>query len=149
MEVAEAVRISMSIPLFFESVNPSAETPVGRNPSKLFSDGGVMYNYPINLFDKEDLPIQTLGGMFKSELSPQPIENLVDFITNVLACTLDAQLQVYLNNPQDMARSIQIEAIDIPSSDFIIEGGDSTYDFLYRAGYIAAQNFFLNRKPIS
>lgn len=142
MEVAEAVRISMSIPLFFESVKSSYHLTREAGTSKFFSDGGVMYNYPINLFDQEDLPERTLGGMFKSELSPQPIKNLVDFITNVLSCTMDAQLQIYLNNPTDMARSIQIETKDVPSTDFNIQTGDMTYEFLYRQGYIAAQKFF-------
>ncbi|MDF2614871.1 MAG: Patatin [Clostridia bacterium] len=142
MEVAEAVRISMSIPLFFESVKTSFRTERESDVTNFFSDGAVMYNYPINLFDKEDPPEKTLGGMFKSDRSPQPINNLVDFITNVLACTLDAQLEVYLNNPEDMARSIQIETKDVSSTDFNIVTGDSTYDFLYRQGYLAAQNFF-------
>jgi len=145
MEVAEAVRISMSIPLFFESVKSTQLETMGADPTNLFSDGGVMYNYPINLFDKKDLPAKTLGGMFKSELSPQPIENLVDFITNVLACTLDAQRQVYSNNPEDMARSIIIETKDIPSTDFNVKTGDTAYNFLYRQGYIAAQGFFQSR----
>ncbi len=48
MEVALAVRISMSIPLFFEAIQyqyPGTEEP------QFYVDGGVMWNYPINLFD--------------------------------------------------------------------------------------------------
>jgi NTE family protein len=43
--IAAAVRISMSIPLFFRAV---------RGPNKaLYVDGGVLDNYPVKLFDQE------------------------------------------------------------------------------------------------
>ena len=45
MCVADAVRISMSIPLFFAAI---------RNPrGDVYADGGVTDNYPIKLFDRE------------------------------------------------------------------------------------------------
>lgn len=45
MCIADAVRISMSIPLFFASM---------RRGSDVYVDGGVLDNYPIKLFDRED-----------------------------------------------------------------------------------------------
>jgi len=45
MRIADAVRISMSIPLFFASV----QSPRGDR----YVDGGVLDNYPIKLFDRE------------------------------------------------------------------------------------------------
>ena len=45
VRVADAVRISMSIPLFFASV----ENPRGDR----YVDGGVLDNYPVKLFDRE------------------------------------------------------------------------------------------------
>ena len=46
MRIADAVRMSMSIPLFF--------TAVQRQPSNdIYVDGGVLRNYPIKLFDRE------------------------------------------------------------------------------------------------
>jgi NTE family protein len=45
MRVAEAARISMSIPLFFRAVRN------GRGD--VFVDGGLLSNYPIHLFDRE------------------------------------------------------------------------------------------------
>ncbi len=45
MRVVDAVRISMSLPLFFASV---------KNPrGDVYVDGGLLYNYPIKLFDRE------------------------------------------------------------------------------------------------
>lgn len=43
MSLADAVRISMSIPLFFVSV---------KNKDDVYIDGGVIDNYPIKLFDR-------------------------------------------------------------------------------------------------
>lgn len=45
MCVADAVRMSMSIPLFFEAV----KSPRGD----VYVDGGVLNNYPVRLFDRE------------------------------------------------------------------------------------------------
>ena len=45
MSIAEAVRISMSIPMFFAAV---------RNERKdLYVDGGCLNNYPVKLFDRQ------------------------------------------------------------------------------------------------
>lgn len=47
MRVADAARISMSIPLFFAAVR-------GAEPRRdVYVDGGVMDNYPVKLFDRE------------------------------------------------------------------------------------------------
>jgi NTE family protein len=45
MQLADAVRISMSIPLFFKAVRDSRED--------VLADGGVLDNYPIKLFDRQ------------------------------------------------------------------------------------------------
>jgi len=46
MKLATAVRISMSIPLFFAAVNHGPRNDV-------YVDGGVQLNYPVKLFDRE------------------------------------------------------------------------------------------------
>lgn len=140
MEVAEAIRISMSIPLLFEAV----KAPIidSQNTPIVYTDGGVMYNYPINLFDKEDCPSLTLGSFFRSSAPPIPIHNLVDFISNLLSCASSIQLALYQNNPENINRSIIIPTGDISSMDFQIETGDETYNFLYEQGYKSAQIYF-------
>ena len=45
MRIADAIRISMSLPLFFSAI---------RNPrNDVYVDGGVLNNYPIKVFDRE------------------------------------------------------------------------------------------------
>lgn len=46
MKVADAARISMSIPLFFASVKG------GKNKQHIYVDGGLLENYPIKTFDQ-------------------------------------------------------------------------------------------------
>ena len=56
MRVADAVRISMSIPLYFRAVLLDKQGRVVRQPAKgqevdVLVDGGLLANYPIYLFD--------------------------------------------------------------------------------------------------
>jgi NTE family protein len=57
MRVADAVRISMSIPLYFRAVLLDAQnnvitgTPAPNQPTQVLVDGGLLANYPIDLFD--------------------------------------------------------------------------------------------------
>ena len=57
MRVADAVRISMSIPLYFRAVLLDAENrvimgePAPNQPVQVLVDGGLLANYPIDLFD--------------------------------------------------------------------------------------------------
>ena len=58
LRVADAVRISMSIPLYFRAVLLDAEnrvitgTPAPSQPVQVLVDGGLLANYPVDLFDK-------------------------------------------------------------------------------------------------
>ena len=57
MRVADAVRISMSIPLYFRAVLLDAENqvitgaPAPGQPTQVLVDGGLLANYPVDLFD--------------------------------------------------------------------------------------------------
>ncbi|AWW00168.1 patatin-like phospholipase family protein [Arcticibacterium luteifluviistationis] len=56
MRVADAVRISMSIPIYYKAlwVNPDGkimEAPTPEDNCHLFVDGGILMNYPIEIFD--------------------------------------------------------------------------------------------------
>ena len=57
MRVADAVRISMSIPLYFRAVLLDAQnnvitgTPAPGQPVQVLVDGGLLANYPVDLFD--------------------------------------------------------------------------------------------------
>ncbi|AFK02623.1 Patatin [Emticicia oligotrophica DSM 17448] len=57
MRVCDAVRVSMSIPLYYQSVFLNAkgkviENPIPSDSCDVFVDGGLLMNYPIELFDQ-------------------------------------------------------------------------------------------------
>jgi NTE family protein len=58
MRVADAVRISMSIPLYFRAVLLDEQgrviqgKPAKGQPVQVMVDGGMMANYPVDMFDK-------------------------------------------------------------------------------------------------
>lgn len=148
MEVAQAVRVSMSIPLFFEAVEYTPD--MADASANIFCDGGVMWNYPINMFDsafftkdkRDGVNEQTLGLRFLSSTKYHEINNFLDFINNLYHSQLRVQQNYFENSPQDIARSIQINPGDVSFVDFDITTGDETYLFLYYQGYQAARNYF-------
>lgn len=150
MEVAEAVRISMSIPLFFEAIKVNNYEISKNTLLNVFSDGGVMRNYPINIFDLKNaedqflygVNAQTLGARFISDIKYNEINNFLEFITNLVQAFLQVQQDTYRNNLKDIARSIQIYTNDISAVNFNISINDKTYNFLYQQGYAAADNYF-------
>jgi NTE family protein len=150
MEVAEAVRISMSIPLFFESIQVNNDQITKDTRPYIFSDGGVMRNYPINIFDTEEykndmikgVNYRTLGARFRHKANYSNINNLLEYIKNLNEAFMNIQQDVYKNSPQDIARSIEIDTGNISSVDFNIKPNDKTYKFLYTQGYSAAKKYF-------
>jgi len=56
MKIKDAVRISMSIPFYFQAVTSSS------NLKEILVDGGVIRNYPINLFDHEKYLSNPVNG---------------------------------------------------------------------------------------
>lgn len=141
MEVAEAIRISMSVPLLFESIKSTCDCNRIDDES-IFIDGGMLYNYPITLFD-QDYPLEeTLGIYFNSTPNPTKINNIVDFISCVLSCSGRVQNQLYMSIPANIKRSICIQTADVSAFDFNIATGGPTYQFLYEQGYHAAEIYF-------
>jgi NTE family protein len=150
MEVAQAVRISMSIPLFFESIKINEDTHAKKSMPHIFCDGGIMRNYPIKIFDTNyfrdslvnGVNVQTLGAKFKSTPKYHEIKNFIEYIENLLISFASVQQDVYNHSPKDKLRSIQIDTKDLSFIDFNISPNDEKYNFLYTQGYKAAKNYF-------
>ncbi|WP_341227596.1 patatin-like phospholipase family protein [uncultured Arcticibacterium sp.] len=56
MRIADAVRISMSIPIYYKALWVNCDGKIIENPTAedkchLFVDGGILMNYPIEIFD--------------------------------------------------------------------------------------------------
>ena len=98
MKVKDAVRISMSIPLYFESVFIDKDGNVIQQPKKnavdldVMVDGGLTGNFPIRIFDSASVHNEaTLGFRIDSDeqikndkeskkLAPMPVGNLKEYL---------------------------------------------------------------------
>ncbi|MDD2203241.1 MAG: patatin-like phospholipase family protein [Bacilli bacterium] len=135
MEVAEAVRISMSVPLYFEAVKINNKTN-----NYIYADGSLMRNYPINLFDYNGINYETLGMQFKNKTKYTETKNTIDYISNVFNTLLKVQEDIYNNDKLNQGRTININTGGISALDFNISNSD--YKFLYKQGYEAALDYF-------
>jgi NTE family protein len=139
MEVAEAVRISMSIPFYFEAVKIS-DTVREKTNNYLYVDGSLMRNYPINLFDYNGINYETLGMQFKNKTKYSENKNIIDYISNIFNSLLKVQEDIYNNDLLNQGRTININTGGISALDFNISNND--YKFLYKQGYEAALDYF-------
>ena len=162
MPVWQAVRISMSIPLFFAAV---------REQGRLFVDGGVSWNYPIDLFDDQSFkpapnavgPVrgstyglthvynkETLGfrvdtaDEIKAELDhagapPKNINNFADYAAALVGFLLEMSSKVHLNE-NDWHRTVYIDAGGIRATDFDLSDGQ--VQALMDSGVKCATSYF-------
>ncbi len=97
MKVKDAIRISMSIPLYFEAVFIDHEGKVIPRPKQkegldIMVDGGFTGNFPVSMFDTAGQPnYSTLGFRIDSDeqiandregknIAPMPINNLKQYV---------------------------------------------------------------------
>jgi len=142
MEVAKAVRMSMSIPLFFY-VYRWRNSEFAREET-LVVDGGLLSNYPISIFDDHERP--TIGfKLISPEESqpPEPVTSILSYIKSILDTMLLAHEKIYIKEA-DWAKTIPIPTGDIKTTQFDLTGGEK--DLLYKSGYEAADKFFKKAK---
>ena len=153
MEVAYAVRISMSIPFFFEAI--PYQYP-GDTETHQWADGGVLWNFPLTLFDDPRYNRKFSGGMNSETLgfflytSPErtayeKIDNVMDYMNALFDSLLLVQDQLILYNEQNKERVVFIDDMGVPTKEFNIHRGDGTYQRLYDSGYGATEDFLSQR----
>lgn len=150
MEVAQAVRISMSIPLLFEAAKAEGIDATGNTITDVYCDGGAIKNYPLTIFDYPQYSsnlfyganMETLGVRFVSSLKYEKIDNLLEYIGCLLDLSSYIQQENYESNPLHKLRSIVIDAGENNPINFDISPGDDTYQYLYQQGYQAAKSYF-------
>lgn len=137
LEIALAVRMSMSIPLFFE--------PVKFNGCDIV-DGGLVSNFPVDLFDSDGPPAWPTFG-FKLVLSDQrrpgqvteqPIVGPVSEIVAMFYTAMEAHDAYHLGNSK-YVRTIAIDTLGIGATDFNLTNQQK--ENLYHSGEQAAEEF--------
>jgi NTE family protein len=149
LEIAYAVRMSMSIPIFFEPV-------VHENPRSgrehLIVDGGMLSNFPVWLFDTEGEPRCPTFGLMLVEPDPTvPIGervggddpdvergSLIDYLKSLASTMMAAHDRLYLENAT-FARTIPIPTLGVGTTEFDIRPGRVRE--LYESGRKAASDF--------
>jgi NTE family protein len=112
MSVAEAVRMSMSIPFFFAAV---------RFQGEVYVDGGAAWNYPVEIFDGVDPNWTTLGLHLENAGPPPPpahIGDLVDFAKYLYESVMAVQGDYFTRSQADRQRSVMINDLGIRATDF-------------------------------
>lgn len=150
LNVALAVRMSMSIPVFFEPVrikNPQT------GQEHLIVDGGMLSNFPVWMFDTPGEPSWPTFGLLLVEEDPSspPTEGLpgvpgssnpfkvtAGFLWSLAATMMEAHDRRYLEKA-NFARTIPIPTLGISSIDFDLTPVQA--DALYEAGRKAAEGF--------
>jgi len=148
--VADAVRISMSIPFFFE-----ARYYEQNGSNDAYCDGGVLNNYPIDTFDEQRTAVdpdsrqqmlhrtpnqETLGFHFENpSQAASPIDSLRSFTGGVIDALLDIQDILLKTNPGDERRSVFINDLGVKFTDF--ELSDQTKRALIDQGRIATTEY--------
>ena len=113
--IADAVRMSMSIPLFFAAVTDAGS---------VYVDGGVVWNYPVEIFDGDEPDMATLGlrlvGPPKPPPTPAKVGNVPEYVKALYESILEVQSDYYERTAADVARTIPIDDLGLLATDFTI-----------------------------
>ena len=150
LEVALAVRMSMSIPIFFEPVRVKGED--GRD--HIIVDGGMLSNYPVWLFDCEgaEEPDWPTFGLLLVEPEPRrPIGDrlpeperswgigpLLSYVKSMAQTMMEAHDRLYVEKAE-YARTIPIPTLGVGTTEFDISRERALA--LYDSGRKAATDF--------
>lgn len=111
LPLAQAVRVSMSIPYFFASQ---------RLNGAVFVDGGALINYPIQAFDDVSPRTATLGLHLGTQPSTSSVKGLLSFTGQMFHTLMDTQTDILCATPDDVRRSVFIDPLGIGATDFSI-----------------------------
>ncbi|WP_373533897.1 patatin-like phospholipase family protein [Microcoleus sp.] len=140
--VAEAVRLSMSIPLFFEP---------GKLGNDLIVDGGILSNFPLWIYDRQSgsTPVAPRWFTFGFRLVDTGIENQMKInspvsMLSAMFTTMMKARDRYHQREMDKGRVINIDVTEagVTTTDFHLDAASKAN--LYRLGYLYTKRFFLS-----
>lgn len=145
LDVARAVRMSMSIPFFFEPVVLRDET---SGISSYIVDGGILSNFPVWLFDEKTAnPAWPTLGYRLVDSTTEGKEHTINGPLTLLAALFSTMMQAHDARhieETDFKRTIPIDTFGVRGTDFNLSG--PTRKQLYQSGVDAAEKFF-QEKP--
>ncbi len=141
--VAEAVRMSMSIPFFFRPMQWKETSSGSRH---VVVDGGMLSNFPVWLFDEPGIPawptlgIQLVSPDPRDEIAPSPslVKGLLDYAWSLVETMEQFHDRLYLDT-ESFSRTIGVPTDGISSTNFKIT--DIQKQQLFENGRQAAAQF--------
>jgi NTE family protein len=148
LDIALAVRMSMSIPLFFKPVILRAS----NGDEHLIVDGGVLSNFPIWLFDTPGVPPWPTFGLLLVEPDPQSsvaerleplhhatgVKGLIDYAKSIVLTMMEAHDRMYVETA-NYARTISIPTLGVRTTEFDLTAERA--EALRQSGRAAATRF--------
>lgn len=148
LRVADAVRMSMSIPIFFEPVLRTNPQTGGQH---MIVDGGLLSNFPVWLFDctgrSPEFP--TFGLQLVAPAKPTPASastatgpvqppSFLEYMRSLADTATQAHDRFYLED-ENFVRTIAISTLGVSTTDFHV--APAGVRALVRSGHEAAQRF--------
>ncbi len=149
LNVALAVRMSMSIPIFFEPVK-FANPQTGKK--HLIVDGGMLSNFPVWLFDAEE-PLWPTFGLKLVEKDPRApvagalprqeeprsgVLSVFAYLRSLADTMMAAHDRLYIEE-SDFDRTIAIDTLGVRTTEFDLSEERAVE--LFESGRIAAEKF--------
>lgn len=144
IEVAAAVRTSMSIPYFYRPIKVR-DREVGTD--RWLVDGGMLSNFPVGVFDRQD-GRPPRWPTFGIKLSARPdaaigVRNEVRGLFSLSAALIRTMMgfydRIHLDDPAVVARTLFIDTMKVRTTDFDLDR--ATAEQLYENGRRAAERF--------
>lgn len=146
LEVARVLRMSASLPFYFEPVKWRAP---GGDKTHLLVDGGLLSNFPVWAFDVPGVPRWPTFGLLLveaeprdplgSRLPPAPEQmNALDYLEALVSTALEAHDRQHLDEA-DFVRTVAIPTLGVRTTQFDLSRAQALA--LYEAGRSAAERF--------
>ncbi len=143
LEVAKAVRMSISIPYYFQPVKLTYAGENGKRNVSYIVDGGVLSNFPVWLFDHDpgmkDLPTFGFKLSGPNEGRPHEVRGPLSMLKALFSTMMDAHDNRFIEE-KNFDRTISIPTLEIRTTDFGIS--PAKIEQLFRSGMEAAERFF-------
>ena len=141
LEVATAVRMSTSLPFFYQPVK-LRYTENKQKVEHYIVDGGILSNFPVWIFDQEkNHQWPTFGFRLVTENygKPQKIKGLLSLGMALVGTMMEAHDARHIKN-QDYIRTILVPTLGVKTTDFNIT--EQAREGLFQSGVNAASKFF-------
>ena len=136
-DIAKAVRMSTSIPFYFEPYKLYYKDGVS-----FIVDGGLLSNYPIWIFDIKGVPRwPTLGFNLVGEgqsLTSQGKNDIFSYSLDIVSTMLNRKEDIYIRE-KDKVRTINIPTLGVKTTDFHMD--KATKEKLFKEGYSSTEDF--------